>query len=79
MTEEQTKSLNLPTRPTKRSDPRSRGFSGESIEVDAIPVEQLRELTRDAIEEHLNQHTLAMLAKTEEAERESNSGNLPSE
>ena len=46
MTEEQTKSLNLPTRPTKRSDPRSRGFSGESIEVDAIPVEQLRELKK---------------------------------
>ena len=33
---EQIVSLNLPTRPTKISDPRSKGFEGESVEVDAF-------------------------------------------
>ncbi|MDG6995561.1 MAG: hypothetical protein JRN52_06545 [Nitrososphaerota archaeon] len=69
VTEEQILEWNLPTRPTKTSDTRSRGFKGRSVEVDAIPVETLRELARDAIEEHLDKHTLEMTRKIEEAER----------
>ena len=38
----QVKQLHLPTRPTKRSDSRSRGWAGGSVEVDAIPPHTLR-------------------------------------
>ena len=37
----------LPTRPTKKTDSRSKNFKGESVEVDAIEPERLRELVRD--------------------------------
>lgn len=39
VTEAQIEEYNLPTRPTKQKDPRSRGFGGSgSVEVDAIPA-----------------------------------------
>ena len=41
---------NLPTRPTKATDTRAKNFTGESVEVDAIPPAQLRSLVRNAIE-----------------------------
>jgi hypothetical protein len=69
VTDEQIRNWNLPTRPTKSSDPRASRFQGESVEVDAIPVEQLRELTKNAIEEHLNKRSLEILEKIEEVER----------
>ena len=45
--------LQLPTRPTKRTDSRSKGFSDVSVELDAIPPDILRTLVRDTIELHL--------------------------
>jgi hypothetical protein len=43
----------LPTRPTKTSDSRSKGFGDISVELDAIEPHRLRALVREAIEVHL--------------------------
>ena len=70
VTPEQIRAWNLPTRPTKRSDTRSRAFRGESVEVDAIPPGQLRDLAEQCIEGHVDRHRLAALQLAEESERE---------
>lgn len=62
--------LRLPTRPTKGSDTRSRGWVGGSVEVDAIPATTLRQLVEDAILEHLDRHQLAVTRAVERSERE---------
>src|SRR5215472_3362406 len=43
----------LPTRPTKKSDTRSRTFGDISVELDAIEPNRLRSLVRETIEQHL--------------------------
>jgi hypothetical protein len=70
VTHDQIGSLQLPTRPTKATDTRARDFAGESVEVDAIPPAVLRKLVRDAIEQHIDRHSLALLRIAEESERE---------
>lgn len=70
VTEEQIAGLNLPTRPTKQSDSRSINFTGESVEVDAIPPEILRDLARDCIERHIDRATLHSLEYAEQSERD---------
>lgn len=70
VTEEQILELNLPTRPTKTKDSRSRSFTGESVEVDAIPARTLRAIVTDAIEAHLDPHHLEVTRLAEEEERE---------
>lgn len=69
VTPEQIQALGLPTRPTKRSDTRSKGFDGDSVEVDAIPAPILRQLVRDCIERHVDGDQLERLLLVEEAER----------
>jgi hypothetical protein len=69
VTPEQIESMELPSRPTKTGDTRSKGFQGESVELDAIPPETLRDLARDAIERHVDQHGLDVLRKLEAEER----------
>jgi hypothetical protein len=59
----------LPTRPTKQSDSRSKAFTGESVEVDAIPPDQLRGMVRDSIVQHVNFVTLRQLETVEREER----------
>jgi hypothetical protein len=54
VTPEQIAQYELPTRPTKRSDTRASGFEGESVEVDALPPNVLREVVQDAILRHLD-------------------------
>lgn len=66
---EQITTLNLPTRPTKKSDSRSRSFIGDSVEVDAISAPVLRRMVADAIESHVDPHTLAVTQAVEAAER----------
>jgi hypothetical protein len=70
VTEEQIERLNLPTRPTKRSDSRAQRFRGESVEVDAIPPTVLRGLVRDSIVQHVDTAQLGRLELVEDAERE---------
>jgi hypothetical protein len=69
VTEDQIEEWNLPTRPTKKTDTRSKSFKGESVELDAVSADRLRELARNCIERHVDQHQLGVLQKTEEEER----------
>lgn len=69
VTDEQISSWALPTRPTKKSDTRAKGFRGESIELDAIPAPVLRRLVRDAIELHVDKRQLDVLRTAETEER----------
>lgn len=70
VTAEQIEAWDLPTRPTKSTDTRSRGFVGESVEVDALPPEQLHDLARECIEGHIDRDRLAVLQAAETSERE---------
>lgn len=70
VTEEQITELDLPTRPTKRSDSRAQNFEGESVEVDAIPTRILRELVEDTITAHIDVEALRLTRIAEDSERE---------
>ena len=62
--------MNLPTRPTKTTDPRSKDFEGESVEVDAIPVSVIRDMVDDCITGHLDPDAYEQLLAVEREERE---------
>lgn len=70
VTREQVDRWNLPTRPTKTTDTRAKKFVGTSVELDAIPAQQLRGLVRECIERHVVQQQLAVLQVAEKSERE---------
>jgi hypothetical protein len=71
VTREQVDQWNLPSRPTKLKDPRAKRFgSATSVELDAIPARQLRELVRDCIERHVDRQQLELLRVAEKSERE---------
>jgi hypothetical protein len=53
ITPEQIEELVLPTRPTKRSDSRSKNFGDISVELDAMEPQYLRDLVEVAINQHL--------------------------
>ena len=59
----------LPTRPTKTTDSRAKGFGAVSVELDAIEPDRLRQLVREVIERHLPEQQLAVLRTAEENER----------
>ena len=67
VTEDQIRDWNLPTRPTKKTDTRSRNFGDISVELDAIPPDTLRELVEEAINRHLPQHQLQIYASPRKA------------
>jgi hypothetical protein len=68
VTPEQIEELALPTRPTKTSG-HSRGFAGDSVEVDAIPTTILRGIVQEAIESHIDPWRLGATRMVEESER----------
>ncbi|MCX7429061.1 MAG: hypothetical protein NTW96_25970 [Planctomycetia bacterium] len=70
VTREQVEMFDLPTRPTKRSDSRSRSFKGESVEVDAIPPKTLREIVEILICQHIDADALERTRRVEMAERD---------
>jgi hypothetical protein len=70
VTTEQITALQLPTRPTKTSDSRSKNFADESVEVDAIAPRDLRELVRSCITRHIDRDALERLELAEAAEKE---------
>jgi hypothetical protein len=70
VTPEQIAELGLPTRPTKHSA-HSRGFKGESVEVDAIPSSTLRQMVSKCIEQHVDQRQMEITRIAEQHERES--------
>lgn len=68
---EQIVAWNLPSRPTKTSDSRAKKFGfAESVEMDAIHPDRLRELVEGAILEHLPKDQIEVLRVAEESERE---------
>jgi hypothetical protein len=70
VTRAQVEEWNLPTRPTKQTDTRAKKFgSATSVELDAIPAQKLRQLVRECIERHVDQHQLGILKIAEESER----------
>jgi hypothetical protein len=71
VTEEQIAEFDLPTRPTKASDTRAKAFgSSTSVELDAIDPNQLRDLVRKTIEQHLPREQFEILKDAEQSERE---------
>jgi hypothetical protein len=70
VTPEQIEEWELPTRPTKTSDTRSKGFGAISVELNAIEPNQLRALVQEAIEVHLPPVQFEVLKAAEESERE---------
>jgi hypothetical protein len=70
VSEQQIFQLELPTRPTKKSDSRSKAWKGGSVELDAIDPGTLRKLVREAIERHISPQRLAVIEAAEKSERE---------
>ena len=70
MTRDEIEQWELPTRPTKKSDSRCKGFDGESVEVDAIAPSDLRDIARDCIEQHVDEESLRRTRRVEDAERD---------
>ena len=68
---EQIRLWDLPTRPTKKTDTRAKGFKGDSVELDAIPARRLKQLVREAIENHIDQDALERTRTIEAAEKKS--------
>ncbi len=68
--EDQIATMGLPTRPTKKSDTRSKDFEGESVEVDAIDPDTLRRIVTDAIVSHIDTEALEFQRNEEALERE---------
>jgi hypothetical protein len=70
VTPEQIEEFELPTRPTKQSDTRSKSFGDISVELDAVEPNQLRSIVEEAIERHLPKDKLEVLQAAEDSERE---------
>jgi hypothetical protein len=68
VTPEQIRNWRLPTRPTKASDTRSKGFGDISVELDAIEPAKLRRIVEIAIEDRLPEHQFEVLKAAEEGE-----------
>jgi hypothetical protein len=61
----------LPTRETKKKDPRAKAWGDKpSAELDAIPAPKLRELVRGCIEGHIDRDLLRTAKEVERLERE---------
>jgi hypothetical protein len=71
VTTEQIDQWQLATRPTKQTDSRLASFGGEeSVEVDAIPPQELRALVRDCIRRHIDEDAHDVLQVAEDSERD---------
>lgn len=70
VTLEQIETLKLQTRPTKQTDSHSRNFTGESVEVDAIPSATLLEIVSNCITQHIDESAYRTLREAEKGERE---------
>ena len=69
VTPDQIRNWELPTRPTKLTDSRAKGFSEISVELDAIEPNVLRSLVETAIQRHLPPDQFKVLQAAEESER----------
>ena len=69
VTREQIADLRLPTAPPKKTDSRSKGFTGPTVQVDAIPPAMLRQIARECIEQHVPEGHVENLEMVEAEER----------
>jgi hypothetical protein len=69
VTQDQIADMDLPTRPTKKSDSRAKGWEGRSVEVDAIHPDDLRALAEACIVEHIPDGHMDVLLAAEQSER----------
>lgn len=70
VTDEQVRQWQLPSRPTKTTDSRHKTFGrAQSVELDAIAPDQLRELAESAILRHVDPDQLRTLRVAENSER----------
>ncbi|MGH8502002.1 MAG: hypothetical protein ACREVE_05920 [Gammaproteobacteria bacterium] len=68
---EQIAEWDLPTRPTKATDSRAKRFGhAQSVELDAIHPDTLRNLVTEVIERHLPPHQYEILKVAEDSERQ---------
>jgi len=70
VTPAQIQAWGLPTRPTKQTDSRAKGFGAVSVELDAIEPDLLRALVRRHIERHLPADELRVLQAAEASEQQ---------
>lgn len=70
VTEAQVAEMGLETRPTKTTDSRAANFAGESVEVEAVPPDVLRQMATEAIERHIDAEKWHTLQAAESSERE---------
>ena len=70
VTPEQIATQHLLTRPPKGTDPRTKAFQGETVEIEALPAPQLRQLVEECILPHTDLAQLNVLAVAEASERE---------
>ena len=68
--QEQIAEWDLPTRPTKEKDSRSKNFGEVSVELDAIEPDMLRAIVQKAIERHLPKRQYEVLKAAEQSDRE---------
>lgn len=70
LTYDQVLNLGLPTRPAKRKTTADQRWPYEfAAELDAIPPDTIRDMVREAIEDHLPSYELKMLKRIEQEER----------
>lgn len=69
VTPDQIDEMRLPTRPTKKTDSRSKSFVGGSVEVDAIAPSTLRQIVEDAIVKHIDWNAYETMQRLERQER----------
>lgn len=70
LTAAQVQAYGLPTAPAKASDTRSRGWKGETCQLEALPPDIIAGMVRDAIERHFDFDQMADDRAAEEEERE---------
>jgi hypothetical protein len=70
VTPSQITAWSLPTRPTKTTDSRAKGFGDISVELDAIEPGLLRHLVEQTIQQHLPADQFKVLMAAEESERQ---------
>ena len=70
VTPDQIADWHLPTRPTKATDSRAKKWTGgESVELDAIDANQLRQICDFNISMHIDRDRLAKLEVAERSEK----------
>lgn len=59
----------LPTRPPKKTDSRAKSFHGEAVDVDAMPLQVIRELAENCVVQHIDPYQWQREKEIEAQER----------